>query len=679
MNNLPRDEELKNRWDDPSDPLGPGIKKLAETILTEKSLRLTEADALQAYPTLVHEGLVVKDGDVLAGKDYGVKSHRFLLYGLVRCFPADGDNGIPNTIGDTAHFVEHFAAHFKTDSAQWGIKTLLADLAYFLLSRIGELDNNKIYTDVIEVKWTSERHTFQALLAAYIRLLTEEPPTSFGHLWEVATHLAHEIHKIENNGNYWSGLTQLVGNYTQHHTSDVAEMKGRALSSMASPELEKLGIAIMAALHFTGKVQLKELLEYLADPPTREFGIRLLTMANFSTPSERQLGLSALQHLLTDSAEPPQLFSYVAVRILKSVDPSDPYDLETLRLFKEIWMAAIPRTDASLMQNLLTMLGGCEHHLEYQLDLLKELIASVPNPKQFGRGFENFLTLHKSPTALFPFFRTYMSVTKLHKLRGFQTCSVYTRQQGEAEFDHQLILLLIDDDGTMRWTGHEILGILLANINDLLFNFNSKEWAWDQQVRLCISLFDGSIEPKHLLPIITPMIYSEDEVIRQVVGAKLEEYVDEYNGIVVEYLDTNLDHSRQETSMLLEALHAHQDRKTDLWKKKMAVKELHPYLTQGSLMRSYMKEYGRDSQKQFDKSYDQNSILAHLGQQVTLLRGGGWRSEDGKEIHKLTTISASIPLPKRFFVNPDTDEFRYRNSFIRNWKDEFKEWQPTSF
>lgn len=250
-------------------------------------------------------------------------------------------------------------------------------------------------------------------------------------------------------------------------------------------------------------------------------------------------------------------------------------------------------------------------------------------------------------------------------------------QDKEPDFSRELINLLIHDEGEVRFIANRILTTLSSLQYIYKFKFDILTLPAIEQYKLWVSVMDDFREPKYSLPLLLPLINSKHEVVQEAFICKLEELTESYFSSVIKEMKNELDLTSPHNQNIINRVQAYLDKFCIEIDKKRGIKELDPYYTQSKLINSFHKKFSSKWNEQTDKTVNENSIFSMLATTVILAKGGGWKHEKHSEVSQLTQFSTSFSLPRESFIEGEFFDWYFRNKFIENWIEKFKQWEAT--
>lgn len=236
----------------------------------------------------------------------------------------------------------------------------------------------------------------------------------------------------------------------------------------------------------------------------------------------------------------------------------------------------------------------------------------------------------------------------------------------KAKFDEILIKLLIDNRASHRFIGKDIFD--KVSQDSYTFDYNILELENLNQYKLWVSVLRNYREPKYVIPCLLPLLKSESSFLKEAFTCKLEEYSENYGGGVIKILKKELDLNDNELNNIYKRIEKHLDIhfKTFI-SSKIEIKELNPLYTQNKIFLDFKKNYFRSFGKQMKKHTDESNSFLNLISKVTLLKGGGWKTEGRNDISKLSIISSSFSLPRNYFIEPEIFDFENSRELGIDW------------
>lgn len=287
------------------------------------------------------------------------------------------------------------------------------------------------------------------------------------------------------------------------------------------------------------------------------------------------------------------------------------------------------------------------------------------------------LVFNTSQSLFFSFLINYSEKNRDNfRVRDFECLITELQDQNPSIFCAHLTSLLIHDEGRVRFIGKRIIQYFLTS-HGKNFNFaiNLLKCSALKQFKFLISLFQDSLEPKELLPLVLPLRNSRYPSIKETLYYKISELVDNYPSSAVKELKTHINKRKKLDRELLKFAQLKEDEIFSLRKGKSQIKELNPLYTQSNLYKVYHENFG--SKFNVNKSVRENSTFFNMCETIILAKGGGWMDEKTGQETKLTTFSTSFQFPRSYYISPEEYDWNTRVGYIDNWGNIYKEWEVT--
>nr|WP_319997625.1 hypothetical protein [uncultured Draconibacterium sp.] len=325
----------------------------------------------------------------------------------------------------------------------------------------------------------------------------------------------------------------------------------------------------------------------------------------------------------------------------------------------------------NLIHYILRQLRFHDNHFAAQQDLIKKLIVkSHFQVDNYLNPINQILWNQKDVK----FFGVIIELVASHhpfkSLSNFLSSSIHEfTRSNKSEFDKILVKVLIDDRASLRFVGKDIFD--KVSQDSYTFDFNILELESINQYKLWVSILQTYREPKYVIPCLLPLLKSNSSFVKEAFTCKLEEYSENYGGGLTKVLKKKLDIEDKELNKIHKRIENHLDFhfKTFITPKK-EINELNPLYAQNKIYTDFNKNYFRSFGKQMKKHSDESNSFLNLISKVTLLKGGGWKTEGRKDISKLSKISSSFSLPRIYFIEPEVFDFENSRELATNWNDE---------
>lgn len=233
---------------------------------------------------------------------------------------------------------------------------------------------------------------------------------------------------------------------------------------------------------------------------------------------------------------------------------------------------------------------------------------------------------------------------------------------------------LIDYKGNVRHLGHTLLEQIVQLNPEIRFGKELKELTFEQQNILILSIaIPQTLIFSKLFCFIVPLLsITDDETILSLVIKVLLKNAINIEGLTdvvrVELEDSDL---KKEILTVLDSIdEKHQENFT----KKIALKEFNPEYSQRKNFEYYQKVFHEKLNKQFQEMWESMPLNKAFGNNIVLLKGGGFKSEHNDTFSPLSNIQNSISIPFSAFLDSERQSFDTNYYFNTNWENS-NDWQ----
>lgn len=327
--------------------------------------------------------------------------------------------------------------------------------------------------------------------------------------------------------------------------------------------------------------------------------------------------------------------------------------------------------NVNLINYILNNLRFNDNHFIAQQDLIKKLITKPHFQVEKYLYLINHIIWNQKDVK---FFGSILELAAYncpfkHVSKFLKTSIHEFNINSKVEFDEILVKLLIDNRASFRFVGQDIFD--KVSQDSYIFDFNILELESLNQYKLWVSVLQSYREPKYVIPCLLPLLKSSSTFVKEAFICKLEEYSENYGGGLIKILDDKLDLNDEELNKIHKRIEQNIETYIETFiRPKNEINELNPLYTQHKIYTDFNKNYFRSFSKQMKKYSDENNSIISLFSKVTLLKGGGWKIEDRKDISKLSNISSSFSLPRIYYIQPEVFDFENNRELSKNWNDE---------
>jgi len=317
-----------------------------------------------------------------------------------------------------------------------------------------------------------------------------------------------------------------------------------------------------------------------------------------------------------------------------------------------------------------------EGHQAEVFEIIDSLNESVLDDNLY-KSVNEVLAGFSEQKYFFQFLRRFSVNNKLKfESKSFNLPISKFKKEDPMDFSKNLIQMLIDNDGGVRFIGKRILShltiVMHPNYN---FGYDILNLSALDQYKLWVVVFQGTPEPKYTFPLLLPLRKSKYPFVREAFICKLEELIESYTSSVMSVLKEHLDLTDDEDNKLLQRIELRNEEFNSFYDKKVKVKELNPLYTQAELYELYQEGFGISLSKSVEDSVEKNSSVIHLFKTITLAKGGGWKHNSGGQVSQLSNIEVSFQLPREYYIKPELFDYENRSYYLVNWENEFREWE----
>lgn len=340
---------------------------------------------------------------------------------------------------------------------------------------------------------------------------------------------------------------------------------------------------------------------------------------------------------------------------------------DSFNIFEEL----IDIDNPNLINTILRGLRFHDYHFIAQQNLIKKLITR-PHflIENYLHSINNILCNQKDVNFFGLIVELVAQNCPFKSISNFLRSSIHEfTRNNKSKFDEILVKLLIDDRASHRFVGKNIFD--KVSQDSYTFDYNILELENLNQYKLWVSVLQTYREPKYVIPCILPLLKSNSSFVKEAFTCKLEEYSENYGGGLIKILQKKLDLEDNELNKIYKRIEKHVDVyfKTFISPKK-EINELNPLYAQNKIYTDFNKNYSRSFGKQMKKHTDESNSFLNLISKVTLLKGGGWKTEGRKDISKLSEISSSFSLPRFYFIESEVFDFENRRKLGTDWNNE---------
>lgn len=326
--------------------------------------------------------------------------------------------------------------------------------------------------------------------------------------------------------------------------------------------------------------------------------------------------------------------------------------------------------------NILFQLRFVKVYEKEITDLVLELVAEPNTPenilKQICDVFYNF----ESASYFFQALRQLaLRFDSKFNAEDFKNTVSAQHSKNASDFDDNLITMLTDNEGVVRFVARSILSSLSRYNRKRKFNVDILQPTALNQYKLCVSLTEELHEPKHVIPFIITLLASKFDLVRALTLHRIEIMVENYFFETVEAMEDYLDISELSNKKDIEYIRTYAKNFKEQLKPKWDIKELDPMFTQYKYFKQFNIQSNRKLQENMDKTVKEKSLLSLFGSNVMLAKGGGWAIDNHKNVQQLSTIETKMSLPREYGLFPEGFDWQRKEEIYENWDNKFEPWE----
>ena len=234
---------------------------------------------------------------------------------------------------------------------------------------------------------------------------------------------------------------------------------------------------------------------------------------------------------------------------------------------------------------------------------------------------------------------------------------------------------LIDYRGKVRHLGHTLLEQESKFNPDIRFGEELKELTTEQQTILVLSVsIPQTLIFSTLFCFIAPLLNLNDDYVSTLIIKVLLKNALQKGGLT-DVIKNELVESETKV-LMLNLLNQMDERNQEIYSKKIGLKEFNPVHSQRKNLEYYNKLFRETLNKQFQKMWEEEPFGKIFGNNIILLKGGGFKSEHNDKFSPLSNIQSSISIPHSAFLDSEKQLFDTNYYFITNWQNsnDWKEW-----
>lgn len=644
-------------------------KLLASQIIDDKRFRFDESLDSKVLPILIKSGVLTSHGNT-----WILKPDRLLAEHLLDGMDKKLNSSTRSEASSSFKFFQRIEKYFQTEGYHQGKYETLSLVLDELLIEADILHKGSLHKlwNNVSKRRTEKMYQVSGSLSRILPRLRIRAK-------DLSVLLIHVLKKIRSKKATYDGntgkLLDGVYNLTLGNPS-----KGKALLSQlitaVSDNQGDLPSAILRGLYDSGHWGVTELIELVKKNNLTHNWMIASSRLGFKSDSDVIKVQEFVDDLSIDDQQIRNMQIWFHISLL---------DERGLKLGDKTTKTVINRLKKVLndgQEKDLDQLSWAIRHHRVSERLATELINTLANRGSLNEsalGLANHLVdqLNKAKP-IFGFLREYILQNPSgFKLEGIESGLGNLRLADPVGFSDQLILVLTDNSGAIRTLGTRILRQIDSSARGrapFLFSVDLMGIKPVNQYKLWATVLMDYQEPKYSLPMLLPLRKATNEFVREGFLCRLEDYTFNYGKSVIEVLEEHLDKRSSRDRQILLRIKKSLDEILAIDAARNRIKELDPYYSQGDLLDKYQKTI-LDKRSEMLEQAQEKSILARIGTNVLLMKGGGWKMESRDEIQQLGTVSSSFQLPLGSLIEPERFDFEVSIQGKEDWTKQFEAWE----
>ena len=402
--------------------------------------------------------------------------------------------------------------------------------------------------------------------------------------------------------------------------------------------------------------------------------IKSLGLTNPESPEETNLLLDIVDGISSNSNETLKDIPRIYANAIKD---KRNHSKDIIDRYRRQLRSLLANGDVDIKRSVLWSLRWTKQLEDERFELIEEFIRSETETEDYKQEIADIVKDFNSQNHLFSVLTLYgLKEGTQFKSKTFERSLDEHRERNSEGFSKSLILLLIHDEGKVRYMANDILSHLsFVRGEDFRFEYDILNLDALQQYKLWVSVFAMNPAPKRSFPLLINLCRSQFSFVKEAFICKLEEYVDNYSSAVLAELEKLLSDDNIDDHVILERVKKRYKQFKNDWDEKFKIKEFDPRITQSKLYEQYEEDYNGEMSLIMEESMNQTGTFLDLFQTVILAKGGGWKSEHRDDISKLGLVQTGVQMPRLYNISPERFDYDMRFDTSENWKNAFDEWE----
>jgi len=644
------------------------LAELIKYVVEQKTFSFQESDVPFEFEELISQGVLKRQPNQIIVND----SHLF-TQALYDYFSSKLNFTLSDDFKTVVDFYNKLQEDFKSEKKViMGIAEQMRNLLMYLIKSVNK-DFGVTFEDfALSLKKDDEDRFLYKFNSSFFKCI-EELDIEADKFYPTLIHLYEQVNSDVHYNMNLGELTKGIQCYCRKDFNRGIELLELHNKNNTKP-IVNIHAAILVGLYHNNRIEEIKRIKELAKKEINHVSIACAISAFNPEGNEEGTNLlDILNDVKSTSVDYLVNLPRIYVNYLRNENITD-IDL-TKRCFGKI-QELLNLTHLRIKQTTLWELHFVDGYDEEVFKIVDSL-NEAPFDENLNMVVNDVLTKIEDQKYFFQFLRRYSVNNKMKfESKKFEYPISKFKNDNPIDFSKNLIELLIDNDGEIRFIGKGILSHLRIFIHgNYQFEYDILNLPALEQYKLWVSIFQDSPEPKYSFPLLLPLRKSKYPFVKEAFICKLEELIESYTSSVVTVLKEHLDLTDNKDKKLLERIELKYEEFRKYWDKKVNVKELNPIYTQSKLYEIFQEGFGDSLSSSMEDSVEDNSTFLSMITTITLAKGGGWKHEKGGQVSQLSTIGTSFQIPREYYIRPEKFDFENRISFTDNWQNEFKEWE----
>lgn len=651
-----------------SHTLSQEITNLVEYIFDKRQLRFKMSEVSINYPTLYKLKLIDNDGIIASGLDGALTSDKLLVKSIIKAFAEKLNYSVSYEMVELLDFCKKIRDYFGRTH---GATKLIKDIVEYLIVSVGKKNEASLYDFARKIKLTEDSDKFYWFYSGFFNWL-KTSNVSFSILWSCVTYYTGQIGDPQPNtiDGRWNELGKFLNVFIANNKDSSQEIKTIVFNDLLSEQHTSCTLVVLRILKIQQLLTTDEVIEWFDNPNLINVALDVLCVTEISTQEQKQKIIDIIFGLNEMQKKSIQCINLI-VNVLNSSDAGDAIAGQC-RLMLD---GNLTSNNDELISQTLQIITGGARDISFVCSIFERLISLNIFKSEYLNIVSAYFVRTPDLSRFIIFLKGFAVLPWASKHLSLLDSAIYVLRQKDAiAFEEEELKLTIDNNGSIRKLGHEILFSALTLNQQSQVSFDVLKLDALQQYKLAISLLIPRYPVEHSIPIAIKLLKSRSGIVQEVVLSKLIELVESYKYYVVEQVEFLLDDTYLNKEYILTELQASLKLLAASLEEKSKIKEFDPTQTQAIHLRNFMSGLGKSHQENANSAVNNYGGILQYAKKITVARGGGSIMPNGT-IRPLGYNSVSFTMPRTMFLAPEHKDYEHLNFFLQDWKTEFEPWE----